>query len=87
MGTYDYGECPVCGERMEERRITQDFRIRGELIVIEEVPAGVCPRCGEKAVRPEVGRWLATHLQNSLLVQKAKRISVPVLTFPERLAA
>jgi YgiT-type zinc finger domain-containing protein len=46
--SYDYGECQTCGERMEERQIKQDFWIKGKLIVIEDVPAGVCPRCGER---------------------------------------
>ena len=87
MGAYDYGHCPVCEEQMEERRISQDFRVKGELIVIEEVPAGVCPRCGEKVVRADVGRWLAAHLKDSLSLQRARKLSVPVLTFPERLAA
>ncbi|HHT9145572.1 MAG TPA: YgiT-type zinc finger protein [Candidatus Wunengus sp. YC61] len=33
------------------------FWIRGELIVVEDVPAGVCPQCGEKVVNANVGRW------------------------------
>ncbi|MEW5987269.1 MAG: YgiT-type zinc finger protein, partial [Chloroflexota bacterium] len=48
---YDYGECDICGTLMQEKCITQDFWIRGELIVVENVPAGVCPQCGEKIVK------------------------------------
>ena len=48
MGTrrngYDYGECEICSTPLAEKRVTQDFWLRGELIVVEEVPAGVCPR-------------------------------------------
>ena len=46
--TYDYGSCHVCGEQMQEKRINQDFWLKGKLVVIESVPAGVCPQCGEK---------------------------------------
>jgi len=60
--TYNYGKCHVCGEQMEERRIKQDFWLKGKLIVIESVPAGVCPQCGEKIVKADVGRHLASLL-------------------------
>jgi HTH-type transcriptional regulator/antitoxin MqsA len=76
---YDYGECHVCGERMEGRQVKQEFWIKDKLIVIEGVPAGVCPRCGEKVVRSDVGRGIATLLEDSKRLRKARRISVPVL--------
>jgi len=43
--TYDYGKCHVCGEQMREKRINQEFWLKGKLVVIESVPAGVCPQC------------------------------------------
>src|SRR5437879_13322196 len=55
---YDYGNCHVCGEQMQEKRINQDFWLKGKLVVIESVPAGVCPQCGEKIVKADVGRQL-----------------------------
>ena len=56
---YNYGRCHVCGEQMQEKRINQDFWVKGKLVVIESVPAGVCPQCGEKIVKADVGRELA----------------------------
>ena len=38
---YDYGECEICDAKLVERRIKQDFWIRGKLVVIDNVPAGV----------------------------------------------
>lgn len=35
---YDYGECEICDTPMVEKRIKQDFWIRGQLIVVENVP-------------------------------------------------
>lgn len=80
---YDYGKCHVCGERMEERQIKQDFWIRGKLIVIEGVPSGVCPQCGEKVVRADVGRRIAALIENSNRLPKGRVVSVPVIQFAD----
>lgn len=78
---YDYGQCEVCGAQMEERQITQDFWIKGQLIVVEAVPAGVCPRCGEKKVKADVGRWIANLLESSERIATAPRILVPKIKY------
>lgn len=78
---YDYGKCHVCGEQMIERRIKQDFWIKGDLIVIEDVPAGVCQQCGEKVVKADVGRQMAALIADIEQTQPVRSISVPVLQF------
>lgn len=83
---YDYGKCHVCGEQMQEKRINQDFWLKGKLIVIESVPAGVCPQCGEKIVKAEVGRQLATLIANLRRLPKKRTISVPVLKYAKEVA-
>ena len=83
---YDYGKCHVCGEQMQEKRINQDFWLKGKLIVIESVPAGVCPQCGEKVVKGDVGRHLASLIQNLKRLPKRKTISVPVLRYAKEVA-
>jgi YgiT-type zinc finger domain-containing protein len=84
--TYNYGKCHVCGEQMEERKIKQDFWLKGKLIVIESVPAGVCPQCGEKIVKADVGRHLASLIQNLGRLPKQKTISVPVVRYVKEVA-
>ncbi len=83
---YDYGECHVCGERMQERQIKQDFWIKEKLIVVEDVPAGVCPRCGEKVVRAEVGQQLAALLGGSARPCRTQTMRVPVIRFDKAVA-
>lgn len=78
---YDYGKCHVCGEQMIERQINQDFWIKGSLMVIENVPAGVCPQCGEKVVRADVGQQVAALLARSKQLQPTRSINVPVIEF------
>ena len=90
---YDYGRCHVCGEQMQEKRINQDFRgssprvSKGvsQLVVIESVPAGVCPQCGEKIVAADVGRQLATLIGNLRRAPK-RTISVPVIRYAKEVA-
>ncbi len=83
---YDYGDCHVCGKRMKERRVKQDFWIRGKLLVIEHVPAGVCPRCGERVVRAEVGQAIFALINGSQRRRKARTMLVPVLRFAQKTA-
>lgn len=49
--------------------------------MVQDVPAGVCPQCGEKVVTADVGRWLAELLESSDRIAKAPRISVPSIIF------
>ncbi len=84
---YNYGECEICNAPIEERHIKQDLWIKGKLIVIEDVPAGVCPRCGEKIVRADVGLWVAKLIEDSGRISKAPKISVPTIKFSAKKAA
>lgn len=76
---YNYGECEICDAKMVERRIKQDFRIRGTLVVIDNVPAGVCSQCGARVVRAEIGKRLAAILKSPGKWAKAAVINVPVV--------
>ena len=76
---YNYGECEICDGRLVEKQIKQDFWIRGQLVVIDNVPAGVCPRCGAKVVRSEVGKRIAEILGSPKNWTKGSMIRVPVV--------
>ena len=78
-GKYNYGGCKICDVKMVEKRIKQDFWVGGKLVVINNVPAAVCSRCGAKVVRSEIGKRLATILQSPKQWLKATVMSVPVV--------
>ena len=42
--------CPICGGELEETEIKEDIWLGEELLVIENVHAKVCEKCGEKIV-------------------------------------
>jgi YgiT-type zinc finger domain-containing protein len=75
-----------CLRKADGREIRQDFWIRGKLIVIERIPAGVCPQCGEKVVKADIGARLADFLERSKRLRKARTIRVPVIRFAEKIA-
>jgi YgiT-type zinc finger domain-containing protein len=83
---YDYGECHVCGEQLRSRQVNQDFWIKGKLLVIEKVPAGVCPQCGERVVKADIGRYLADLLSKSNGLRRVRHMTVPVLRFAKKIA-
>ena len=76
---YDYGECELCDTPMQEQYIKQDFWVRGELVVIDNVLAGVCPQCGAKVVKANVRRHIAEVLENAERIATAPRMAVPVI--------
>ncbi len=78
---YDYGECDICEGPIEERIIDQDFWIKGRLIVVTDVPAGVCTRCGNKTAKADVGLWLVDTLQDKKRITDAPTIEVPKLAY------
>ena len=83
---YDYGECHNCGGRMQEQRVNQEFWIKGKLVVVEGVPAGICPQCGEKVVKADVGRSIAVLVSSSKRLRKARTMSVPVIRYAREVA-
>ena len=79
ISEYGYGECEICDTPMQEKCIKQDFWVRGELIVLEDVPAGVCPQCGEKVVRVDVGKWISKLIEDPERIATAPSISLPTI--------
>lgn len=49
-GMDDRSVCPMCGGTLEDKAVQLDFRYKGRLVVVEEVPAQVCKDCGERLI-------------------------------------
>jgi YgiT-type zinc finger domain-containing protein len=80
---YDYGDCVNCYTHLKEENIQQDFWIKNKLIVIENVPAGVCPRCRKKVVKADAGEHIFNIVKDNKYIAKAPAISIPVVKFKE----
>ncbi len=50
----NYGDCTYCGGEVVEKKIDYDYRRSNQLMVVSNVPAGVCRQCGEKYFKPDI---------------------------------
>ena len=87
LRVYNYGECEICNTLMEGKNIQQDFWIKDKLVVIEKVPSGVCPQCGEKVVKAEVGEYIIELLNDRQRIRKASTIAVPFIMYEREVLA
>jgi YgiT-type zinc finger domain-containing protein len=53
-------ECSIkgCPGQYEERQIVHTVRYRGQVMVIDHVPAEVCSACGDVLLKPETVRQI-----------------------------
>ena len=49
-----YADCTHCGREVVEQTIDYDYRRQKHLMVVSNVPAGVCRQCGEKYFKPAI---------------------------------
>ena len=49
-----YADCTYCGGEVVEQIIDYDYRRENRLMVVTNVPEGVCRQCGEKYFKPQV---------------------------------
>jgi len=71
--------CDYCGGTLFPKIANIEFRVKGELLVIENVPAEVCNRCGEKYLSAEADAGIERLLKSKPKVEKT--IAVPVFTW------
>ncbi len=72
-------KCDLCGAPTVEQKVTYTLEMDGKLIVVENVPARVCPQCGEKLFSPET----VERLQKTIWEQKqpVRMLQTPVFDF------
>jgi YgiT-type zinc finger domain-containing protein len=77
------GACAFCGGEVEEDRIEYDYRRKGQLLLISNVPAGVCRQCGAKYFKAEVLKKMdeACHEIFDLHRKPERVLAVPTASF------
>jgi YgiT-type zinc finger domain-containing protein len=76
-----HDNCDFCEGRVIERQVTVDLRYKGRLFVFENVPVGVCRKCGERYYRGTVLERLEELASHQRLFKK--KIQVPLVDFAE----
>lgn len=72
-----YGDCVYCGGDVVEKLEEIDYRHRGELYILRNVPTGVCGQCGEQYFTADVARKMERSIEAGR--DEVDRVSVPVI--------
>ncbi|MBI4582095.1 MAG: YgiT-type zinc finger protein [Planctomycetes bacterium] len=71
--------CEYCGGEVRTRRVTVDLRQKGRRCAFENVPVGVCVRCGERYYPGPLLERLAALAEHG--VERARMVRVPTLDY------
>ena len=72
-------KCVFCGGNTEERLVTFSYEEGDRHLLVENVPAQVCTKCGEKTYSPEVTDKLLRFARAEF--RPVRTIRVPVFNF------
>ena len=70
-------ECEYCSGEIHPKKVTVNHSYKGKLVIIKDVPVGVCQECGQRYYAADTLEKLDTLAQNSDAAPE--RISVPVM--------
>jgi len=68
--------CEYCGGPIVEKRVTLHRKVRGQYILIENVPAGVCTQCGTRYYTANVLKTIKESVSGRRHVER--EVLVPV---------
>ena len=74
-------KCVFCGGKVEKKRVTFNYEEDNKFLLVENVPAEVCSKCGEKTYSPQVTDKLLRFAKDEF--KPLKIIKVPVFNFAE----
>jgi len=77
--------CYFCKAQIVDQLVTVDYRWGDTLVVIKDVPAGVCQQCGEKYLKSGVYKELERLAKSKDHLRE--RVTVDILAFEEKTAA
>jgi len=77
--------CVFCGGKIEPQNTTFVYEDKKQYIVIENVPAEVCIRCGEKTYSPDVADDVLKFAKT--IFKPIKTIQIPVFDYVSRIEA
>ena len=72
-------KCIFCGGKVNKEKVTFVYEEKEKYIFIENVPAEVCHKCGEKTFSPEVTQEILKFAKNEFT--PIKTVEIPVFNF------
>lgn len=74
-------KCVFCGGKVEKTVVTFSYKEGSKHLFVENVPAEVCTRCGEKTYTPEVTEELLKFAKDEF--KPVGTVEVPVFDFAD----
>ena len=84
---WEYADCYYCGGHVEEQHRPREIWRENRLLVVENVPMGVCCQCGEKFLKPDVAKALDKLLETHSKPPRTMEVGVYALPDAEKDAA
>jgi YgiT-type zinc finger domain-containing protein len=75
--------CYFCQGTVKSERITHIHRWKGQVIILEDVPADVCQQCGEVYFAPNVLQAMDRIAEHKQQEEPKKQLLVPVYSLSE----
>ena len=75
--------CVFCGGKVESRKVVFSYENEEQFILVKNVPAEVCTRCGEKTYSPQITDEILKFAKHQF--KPVKTIKIPVFDFRERI--
>ena len=76
----DHTSCSVCGADVKQQDVTYAQTIDGNVYIVEDVPALVCPQCGEIYLTPATVDAIQEQIEHG---QATETRQVPVFRVPQ----
>jgi YgiT-type zinc finger domain-containing protein len=76
MSFWEGETCEYCGGAIVEKRVTLHRKVKGNYVLIENVPAGVCTQCGTRYYAANVLKTIEESVRGRQKV--AREVLVPV---------
>lgn len=76
MNFWEGETCEYCGGPIVEKRVTLHRRVRGQYVLIENVPAGVCTECGTRYYAANVLKTIEESLRGRRQAERKVLVSV-----------
>jgi HTH-type transcriptional regulator / antitoxin MqsA len=74
-------KCLVCKTETVTQVVTYSQEYNGQLVAVENVPADVCPRCGEQYFAPETVDKIQKVIYSG---DTAKKLEIPVFDYSKK---
>ena len=78
-------KCFFCGGRLEKKIVTFYYEEDNKYLLVENVPAEICMKCGEKIYSPQVTDELLKFARDKF--KPVKSIKIPVFDYAKKALA